>query len=254
MPGRTRSLWQGRKSRCAGLGGLRDEPKIVTTFPDGTSLADVEFDAEEEWIYVARPSTLELLRSRVEGSVVETVLTHQAVQSGPYFVGLDLVNRYAYWGVVTQPDDTNTAYSRGTLDGVVDAGFSLVTPSRTRDIAVDNDYSGGTRLFWCDRQNGAVYWRLVAGGSIGTARTGLNAPHGLFLDLEAGKGYVADTGKAGAVPSRARTGSCDSTSMAAELSSFSRRPARSPSRGTSPSISPPTVMPTGAADILPPMT
>jgi hypothetical protein len=173
------------------------EPTVVAMFPDDTSLADVEFDASGPWIYVARPSSLELQRSRVDGSAVETVLTHQAAQTGPYFVGLDLANRHAYWGVVTQPDDTNTAYSRGTLDGVLDTEFSLVTPSRTRDIAVDSRTPGRARLYWCDRQNGAVYSRLASGGSITAARTGLNAPHGLVLDLEAGKGYVADTGKRG---------------------------------------------------------
>ena len=71
-----------------------------------------------------------------------------------------------------------------------------VTPSRTRDIAIDAAWPG-RRIFWNDRQNGATYWRPVAGGSVGTARTGMNAPHGLALDLEAGKGYVADTGKRG---------------------------------------------------------
>jgi hypothetical protein len=173
------------------------EPTVVTTFPDDTFLGDVEFDAGGPWIYVARTSSLQLQRSRVDGSLVETVLTHTAAEMGPYFLGLDLENQFAYWGVLTEPGDTNTAYSRGSLDGVPDPAFSLVTPSRTRDIAIDNEYPHGTRLFWCDRQNGAVYWRLASGGLVGTARTGLNAPHGLFIDLEAGKGYVADTGKRG---------------------------------------------------------
>ena len=172
-------------------------PVVVTTFPDETFLADVEFDAAGDWVYQANSSTLQLLKLHPDGSGLTTVLTHTAAGSGPYFVGLDLVNQYAYWGIVTVTNETNTAFSRGTLAGVVDPTFSLVTTSRTRDIAIDVTVPGAPRVYWCDRQNGAVYTRPVAGGAVNTVRTGMNAPHGLAIDVEAGKGYVADTGKRG---------------------------------------------------------
>jgi hypothetical protein len=172
------------------------EGTVMASFPDNTFLGDVEWEGGSGWVYFSRTLDHGLWKIRPDGSQASLVLTHTTAQDGPYFLGLDPDGGFAYWGVLTNPGDTGTAYSRGQLDGTPDAAFSLVTPSRTRDIAVDAGWPG-TRLFWNDRQNGATYWRAVAGGAVGTARTGMNAPHGLALDLEAGKAYVADTGKRG---------------------------------------------------------
>ena len=169
---------------------------VIASFPDNTFLGDVEWEGGNGWLYFTRTLDHGLWKIRSDGSQAGLVLTHTAAQDGPYFLGLDPGGGFAYWGVLTNPGDTGTAYSRGHLDGTPDPDFSLVTPSRTRDIAIDAAWPG-RRIFWNDRQNGATYWRPVAGGSVGTARTGMNAPHGLALDLEAGKGYVADTGKRG---------------------------------------------------------
>ena len=174
-------------------------PSVVTSFPDGTFISDVEWEPASNWVYVAVTSALQLRRVRPDGSQIETVLTHSAAGQGPYFFCLDPVAQNAYWAIVTNTNQTNTAYSRGSIaTGVVDAAWSLVTPTRTRDIAIDPTVPGG-RLYWCDRQNGTVYSRDVAGGTVQSVlpfRT-LNAPHGLALDLEAGRAYVADTGKRG---------------------------------------------------------
>lgn len=175
---------------------------IIATFPDGTFISDVEWDEVNGRIYFAQTSDLQLRRVKPNGTELATVLTHTAAGQGPYFFGLDLVANDAYWAVVTVPNETNTGYSRGSLTtGQVDPNFTLVTPSRTRDIAVDHTGTEA-RLYWCDRQNGAVYNRLASGGTVLTSRTGLNAPHGLVLDIEAGKGYVADTGKRGNNPTQ----------------------------------------------------
>lgn len=171
-------------------------PTVITTFPDGTFLGDVEWEPAANWIYVAVPSTLQLRRCRPDGSINETILTHTASGSAPYFVGIDPVGQRAYWSLGTNPGDTNTSYSRGSLSGLVDGAWFLTTPSRTRDIAIDNSVPG-SRLYWCDRQNGAVYSRGPESGAVQTVVSGLNAPHGLALDIEAGYAYVADTGKRG---------------------------------------------------------
>lgn len=172
-------------------------PVVLSTFPDGTFIADVEWDELNSQVYFAQTGNQQLRRMKADGSDLTTVLTTSGAGQGPYFFGLDLVANYAYWGIGTESNQTNTAFSRGSLlTGLVDPAFTLVTPSRTRDIAVDTSIPGGM-LYWCDRQNGAVYSRAVDGGPRFTARTGLNAPHGLVLDVEAGKGYVADTGKRG---------------------------------------------------------
>jgi hypothetical protein len=173
---------------------------VVTSFPDGTFISDVEWDEVNSWIYFAQTGNLQLRRVKPNGTGLATVLTHTATGQGPYFFGLDLVASLAYWGVGTQPGELNTEYSRGSLPtGTVDADFKLATTSRTRDIAVDHRQPDAW-LYWCDRQDGAVYRRLANGTEVFVARAGLNAPHGLALDLEAGKGYVADTGKRGNNP------------------------------------------------------
>jgi hypothetical protein len=172
-------------------------PQVVAPFPDGAFISDVEWEPISNWVYVAVSSGLELRRVRPDGSVAQTVLTHAAAGQGPYFFCLDVPGQNAYWAVVTNPGETLSAYSRGSIaTGVVDTSWSLVTPSRTRDIAIDNTVPGG-RLYWCDRQTGAIYARAPAGGAVQTIITGLNAPHGLALDIEAGRAYVADTGKRG---------------------------------------------------------
>lgn len=172
-------------------------PVSLSTLPDGTFIADVEWDELNGRVYFAQTGDQQLRRMKPDGSELTTVLTTAGDGQGPYFFGLDLVANNAYWGIGTETNQTNTAFSRGSLlTGLVDPAFTLVTPSRTRDIAVDTTIPGGV-LYWCDRQNGAVYSRAVGGGVRFTARSGLNAPHGLVLDVEAGKGYVADTGKRG---------------------------------------------------------
>lgn len=188
--------------KMATSGGVQT---VIAAIADNTFAGDVEFDPIEGWVYSAVTGALELRRCRADGSLPGVVLTHTAAGQGPYFFSVDAVNQFAYWGIGTVPNQTNTAFARGSLAGVVDATFSLITPSRTRDIEIDATVAGG-RLYWCDRQNGAVYSRAVAGGTVTTVASGMNAPHGLALDIEAGKGYVADTGKrgSGTQPSRRR--------------------------------------------------
>jgi hypothetical protein len=172
-------------------------PAVLANFPNNTFISDVEWDDVNGRVYFAQTGDEQLRRMNPDGSALTTVITTVGAGSGPYFFGLDLFASFAYWGIGTQPGDFNTAYSRGSLiTGVVDPNFTLVTPSRTRDIAIDHTGSE-PRLYWCDRQNGTVYSRLVSGGIVRIARSGLNAPHGLALDLEAAKGYLADTGKRG---------------------------------------------------------
>ncbi len=183
-------------------------PVTILSLPDGTpgsaanSLADVEYDRTFQHVYFSQPSAKLLRRCNPDGTGLATVLTHpgtgtQPRDLGPYFFGLDLVRRDAYWAVLTVSGDVNTAYTKGSLNGVVDTSFSLTTPSRTRDIAVDPDAPGGPRLYWNDRQNGATYTRLASGGATQTVASGMNAPHGLAIDTLARKGYVSDTGKRG---------------------------------------------------------
>ncbi len=179
-------------------GGTTD----VLTFPDNGFLADVEWDGAAGWLYYAQTGENQLRRVRPDGSGDALVATHVPLAAGeewqgPYFFCLDPDHDAAFWGILTVSGNTSTPYTRAALsDGEIDAAFSLTTPTRSRDVAID---PATQRLYWCDRQDGTVYSRLVSGGPVTNVRPyrTLNAPHGLALDLEAGKAYVADTGKRG---------------------------------------------------------
>jgi DNA-binding beta-propeller fold protein YncE len=172
-------------------------PVTLATLPDGTFMADVEWDELNGNVYFAQTGTQQIRRMKPDGSELATIITTIGDGLAPYFFGLDPAAGMAYWGIGTDSGDTNTPYSRGSIvTGLIDPNFTLITPSRTRDIAIDRSVPGG-RVYWCDRQNGAVYVRSIEGGDVSVARSGLNAPHGLVLDLDAGKGYMADTGKRG---------------------------------------------------------
>lgn len=183
-------------------------PATILSLPDGTAgsaanpVADVEYDWTRHEVYFSQPGLKLLRRCDPAGGALTNVLTHPGTGTaprdlGPYFFGLDLQNRDAYWAVITTSGDTSTPYTKGSLAGVVDTAFSLTTPSRSRDIAVDPAATGGSRLYWNDRQNGATYTRAAAGGAISVVASGMNAPHGLVIDPLAKKGYVSDTGKRG---------------------------------------------------------
>lgn len=134
-------------------------------------------------------------RANLNGTQVETaVSTAPGVFTTPYFIFVDPPAGYIYWGVLSQNSDPSS-FRRATLaNGVIDPNFSITSPTRSRDIAVD-PRSG--LAYWCDRQTGAIYKRALSGGANQTVIGGLNAPHGIALDLEAEKIYFADTGARG---------------------------------------------------------
>jgi DNA-binding beta-propeller fold protein YncE len=179
----------------------------IQTYPNGpvgssfNPISDVEYDSAGQWLYFSTTASSALRKIKLDGTQESIVLTNPGPDSGPYFFGLDLVNQQAYWGVVTGANETFKPYFRGSLTtGIRDTNFTLNTVSRTRDIAVDTTVPG-VRLYWCDRQEGNLYTRMandMTAPIVATRpRRTFNAPHGLALDLEAGKAYIADTGKRG---------------------------------------------------------
>ncbi len=137
-------------------------------------------------------------RANLSGTGVETVITTDpGVTTSPYFIFLDPAGGFIYWGVLSAGSGPSS-YRRATFEGVVDPAFLITTTSRTRDIAVD---SRAGMAYWCDRQTGTLFKRLLSGGVNQTLISGMNAPHGIALDLEAGKVYWADTGARGSPPS-----------------------------------------------------
>jgi len=200
--------------------------KIYSILPDGSDQqevvpvdatlinADVEIDEAAEKIYWAEGNAGAtgngfIKRANLNGTQMETVVTTApGLTTAPYFIFLDPPAGYVYWGVLG-PNSGSSNFRRATLTGgVIDPAFSITSPTRTRDIGVD-PRSG--IAYWCDRQTGSIYKQALVSGFIQTVGGGLNAPHGIALDLEAEKIYWADTGArgAGSQPSARRVSRCN---------------------------------------------
>lgn len=183
--------------------------KVYSILPDGTGQqeivtlggtfnADLELDEAAGKIYWAETSNGAIMRANVNGTTVESAVAPGVGDfTAPYFFFVDAVGGHVYWGVPGS-GSISSSFRRATLAGVIDPDFSITSPTRTRDIAIDS--VSGT-AYWCDRQTGTLYRRAVSGGVNQTVIPGMNAPHGIALDVEAGKVYWADTGQRGNPPS-----------------------------------------------------
>ena len=188
--------------------------RVFSIRPDGTGLqavvglgtsllnADLEIDEVSGKLYWAdaNPGSSGngfVFRANLDGSGVEPIVTTPpGVTTAPYFLFLDPRDGFIYWGV-TSSGNGPSSFRRATFTGALDPDFLLTTATRTRDLAVEPTTH---TVYWCDRQSGALFKRALAGGANEIVLNGLNAPHGLALDAEAGKLYWADTGGRGSGP------------------------------------------------------
>jgi len=189
--------------------------RIYSILPDGSDQqesvpvsatlinSDLEIDEGSGKIYWSESNAgttgnAFIRRANLNGTDAEPVITTApGVMTSPYFFFLDLAEGYIYWGVLSS-GSVSSSFRRATFAGEIDETFLITSPTRTRDIAVDA--ASGT-AYWCDRQTGNVYKRPLSGGANQILIGGMNAPHGIALDLEAGKIYWADTGARGNPPS-----------------------------------------------------
>jgi hypothetical protein len=137
-------------------------------------------------------------RAGLDGNnAVALITTAPGTTTAPYFMFVDSVGGYIYWGVLSSGNGPST-FSRATLAGLRDVTFGIATATRTRDIAIDPRTG---IAYWSDRQTGNIYKRALNGGANQVVIGNMNAPHGIALDLEAEKIYWADTGARGNPPS-----------------------------------------------------
>lgn len=178
--------------------------------------SDLDVDDVENKIFWAETNTSGvgngfIRSSNVDGSGFATaVTTLPGSDQSPYFLYLDRVGGFIYWGVNEALGNNNnpTTFRRATFAGAIDPGFGITTQSRSRDIVID---SNTATAYWADRQSGAIWRRPVAGGINEILISGLNAPHGVALDPVARKIYWADTGQRGSglQPSARRVSRCN---------------------------------------------
>lgn len=161
--------------------------------------SDLEIDEANGHLYWTEnnPTTTGygyIQRANLDGTGVTNIVTTVAgPATAPYFLFLDTVGGHIYWGVASE-GSVSSSFRRATFAGVTDPDFLLTTATRTRDLGLDPTTA---TFYWCDRQMGTIYRRSVTGGVNQVVISGLNAPHGIALDSEAGKVYWADTGARG---------------------------------------------------------
>lgn len=179
--------------RTAALDG--SGAKILVTLT-GTSPfpADVRpnFAAGQLWWCDQAGRTIQ--RAAFDGTGVTTVIA-DAAPTGAYFLDFDLKRGQVYWG-----DFSGGAIFRSRLDGS-QRETVLTGNSQTRGVGVDAE---GGFLYWVNRDGKSIHRCPLAAFASGpitlahpaveTVYHGLDTPHGLVLDLPAGKLYWADTG------------------------------------------------------------
>lgn len=183
--------------------------KIYSALPDGSDLqevlplstsfhTDLEIDEPSGKLYWADNGLGQIRRANLDGSDVETAVTVGiGVDTAPYFFCIDRPTGYFYWGVTSAGSGPSSFRRASFTNGVVDPNFVITTSTRTRDIGID--WRTGV-AYWCDRQTGSIFKRTLSGGVNQTVISGMNAPHGMALDLEAEKVYWTDTGGRGSPP------------------------------------------------------
>jgi hypothetical protein len=166
--------------------------------PLGDFAADLEIDEVAGKIYWADTGAGLIRKANMDGTSPEVAVTVSAGSAtAPYFLYVDATGGHIYWGVASSGSGPSS-FRRATLDGTIDPVFAIGSLSRTRDIAID---TANGIAYWCDRQSGSLFKRALSGGNNQTVIANMNAPHGIALDLEAGKVYWADTGARGNPPS-----------------------------------------------------
>ena len=193
---------------------LDNAAKVIrSVFPNGSSQIDVtpidpsllgsDLEVDESgskifWSETRTGATGDgFIRSaNLDGTGLATAVSAGPGSESPYFIHLDRAGGFIYWGALeaTSSQNNPTSFRRASFAGVIDPTFAIVTPTRSRDIAVDPTTS---IAYWADRQTGAIYRRLLAGGFNETVISGMNAPHGVAIDVQARKVYWADTGQRG---------------------------------------------------------
>jgi hypothetical protein len=158
--------------------------------------ADLKLDISSGQIYFCDQSKAQIRRVNFDGSSPATLITDATYQ--PYYLDLDPVKGKIYWGDFDGTSANTGNVFRMNRDG--SGRETIVTGNlETRAVCVD---TAGQMLYWVNR-NAAKIMRCPLGAlpvnandatKVQTLYAGLDTPHGMVLDVPAGKVYWVDTG------------------------------------------------------------
>jgi DNA-binding beta-propeller fold protein YncE len=175
-----------------------DNTGFATLLPTGPSSfpADIEIDPAAGHLYYCDRDKFHIRRTNLDGLNPVTLVTDSTFQ--PYYLDLDFVNGKIYWGDFDGVSTNTGNVFRMNLDGT--GRETVVTGNlETRGVCVDTE---GGMLYWVNRNfAGIMRCKLsdlpVSATDSSKAKmlySGLDTPHGMALDVPAGKVYWVDTG------------------------------------------------------------
>lgn len=158
--------------------------------------ADVRLNLAAGHLYYCDQQKAHIRRINLDGSNPATLVTDTTYQ--PYYLDLDLAGGKIYWGDFDGVSSDTGNVFRMNLDG--SGRETIVTGNlETRGVCVD---AAGGMLYWVNR-NAAKIMRCplsalpvnaATSAAVQTLYAGLDTPHGMVLDVTAGKVYWVDTG------------------------------------------------------------
>jgi hypothetical protein len=178
-----------------------DNTGFTTLFPTGPSSfpADIEIDPVAGHIYYCDQQKRHIRRTDLTGNNAAILVTDTTYW--PYYLDLDFVNRKIYWGDFEGSPTTTGNVFRMNFDG---SGRETVVTGNQQTRAVCVDTAGG-RLYWVNRNASHIMRCRLSdlpvsatdATKVQTLYTNLDTPHGMVLDIPAGKLYWVDTGTNG---------------------------------------------------------
>lgn len=161
--------------------------------------ADLRLHLAAGHLYFCDQQNARVRRINLDGSNAVNIVTDTTYQ--PYYLDLDLTAGKIYWGDFDGVSANTGNVFRMNLDGT--ERETIVTGNlETRAVCVD---TSAQMLYWVNRNAGkimrcplsALPVNAATSQSVQTLYSNLDTPHGMTLDIPAGRVYWVDTGTNG---------------------------------------------------------
>lgn len=167
----------------------------VISLTGGAFPADIELNLATGLLYYCDQQNAHIRRTNLDGTGGTVLISNSTSQ--PYYLDLDLTNNKIYWGDFDGVSANTGNVFRMNLDGT---GIETVVTGNLETRAVCVDPAGGM-LYWVNRNAGRVMRCRISDlpvsatdtTKVQTLYSNLDTPHGMVLDVPAGKVYWVDT-------------------------------------------------------------